>query len=154
MDIALFEPDQPQNTGTMLRLGACMGTAVHIIEPCGFPFSVKALRRAAMDYVDHVVIHHHLDWDAFSNWCADHDRRLVLLTTKSSARYTDFAFEDDDILLVGRESAGVPESVAKAADARVRIPMTKEARSLNVAISMGMVLGEAIRQTGHMQTLD
>lgn len=152
MDIALFQPDQPQNTGTLLRLGACMNTPVHVIEPCGFPFSHRALKRSAMDYADLVTLHHHLDWDGFVEWVKDHDRRLVLLTTKADAAYAEFTFEDRDILLVGSESTGAPDFVHDTADARVTIPMNQKARSINVAVSMGMVLGEALRQTDSWPT--
>jgi len=148
MRLALFQPDQPQNTGTILRLGACMGAEVHIIEPCGFPFSVKALRRAAMDYVDHVTITRHVDFSAFEAWRARDGGRLALLTTRASIAYTDTTFRDDDILLVGQESAGAPPEVHDAADMRLIIPMRPALRSLNVALSAAMVLGEAIRQTG------
>ena len=147
MQLALFEPDQPPNTGTLLRLGACMGIPVHIIEPCGFPFSPKAIKRYAMDYADHVDIRHHLDWDSFEAKRAEAGNRLILLTTKSSAPYTDFTFKPDDIILVGSESAGAPNYVHEASDARVLIPMRSEVRSLNVAIAASMVLGEALRQT-------
>ena len=126
-----------------------MKTAVHVIEPCGFPFSKRALRRYAMDYADLVDLHHHLDWDAFLQWTKDNDRRLVLLTTKSDQTYCDFEFTPEDILLVGSESTGAPESVHDAADARITVPMSAEVRSLNVAVSMAMVLGEALRQTNN-----
>ncbi|GHF21054.1 tRNA (cytidine(34)-2'-O)-methyltransferase [Kordiimonas sediminis] len=138
----------------MLRLGACMGCAVHIIEPCGFPFSVKALRRSAMDYIDMVTIHHHMDWDAFEKWCATNRRRIVLLTTACSQKHTEFTYSETDILLVGRESGGVTDQVVAAADGKVRVPMQKQLRSLNVAVSMAMVLGEALRQTGSFDTLE
>jgi len=147
MEIALFEPDQPQNTGTMLRLAACMGVAAHVIEPCGFPFSSKAFRRSAMDYADLVELHHHRDWDSFNAARKSAGKRLILLTTKAPAPYTKFDFTKDDILLVGSESSGAPDHVHDAVDARVTIPMAAGARSLNVALSMAMVLGEAIRQT-------
>ncbi len=147
MDIALYQPDQPPNTGTLLRLGACMKVAVHIIEPCGFPFSKRSLKRYAMDYADLVDLRHHIDWEAFLAWKTKHNRRLILLTTKSDQNYSDFEFHKDDILLVGSESAGAPESVHEIADERVIVPMSKETRSLNVAISMAMVLGEALKQT-------
>ncbi|NVJ71187.1 MAG: tRNA (cytidine(34)-2'-O)-methyltransferase [Alphaproteobacteria bacterium] len=147
MDIALFQPDQPQNTGTLLRLGACMDAPVHVIEPCGFPFSHRALKRSAMDYADLVALHHHLDWNAFTDWQKSNKRRVILLTTKAEATYTDFKFMKDDILLVGSESTGAPEEVHEHADARITIPMNPGARSINVAVSMAMVLGEAIRQT-------
>lgn len=147
MDIVLFQPDQPPNTGTLLRLGACMEVPVHIIEPCGFPFSKRALKRSAMDYADHVELHHHIDFAAFEEWRAASGRRLILLTTKAETAYSGFEFKKDDLLMVGSESSGAPESVHQAADARVTIPMSKQVRSLNVAVSMGMVLSEALRQT-------
>lgn len=150
MQLALFQPDQPQNTGTLLRLGACLDIPVHIIEPCGFPFSPKAVKRYAMDYVDHVDMHHHLDWTAFEDRRKANGSRLVLLTTKSSEAYVDFQFEPDDILLVGSESTGAPDEVHTAADHRVAIPMHRAVRSLNVAVAAAMVLGEALRQTGQM----
>ena len=148
MDIALYQPDQPPNTGTLLRLGACLQVPVHIIEPCGFPFSKRALRRYAMDYADLVDMHHHMDWDTFEEWRHKNSRRLVLLTTKASNSYCDFAFEKNDILLVGSESSGVPDAVHNTVNARVNIPMSVEVRSLNVAVSAAMVVGEALRQTG------
>jgi len=147
MDIAFYQPDQPQNTGTMLRLAACMDVAAHVIEPCGFPFSIKAFRRSAMDYADLVTVHHHNDWHVFNSTRQATKRRLVLLTTKSDVPYTDFTFQEDDILLVGSESSGVPESVHDCVDARITIPMQREARSINVAVSLAMVVGEALRQT-------
>ncbi len=147
MEIALFEPDQPQNTGTMLRLAACMGVPAHVIEPCGFPFSHKAFRRSAMDYADLVELHHHMDFDSFNAARKALGKRLVLLTTKSPEPYTAFSFNPDDILVVGSESTGAPDYVHESADARVTIPMAAGARSLNVAVSMAMVLGEALRQT-------
>ncbi len=147
MRLALYQPDQPQNTGTILRLGACMGVDVHIIEPCGFPFSVKALRRAAMDYVDHVNITRHVDFEAFEAWREADGGRLALLSTKASTPYCDALYSKDDILLLGQESAGVPEAVHATADMRLIIPMQPQLRSLNVAISAAMVLGEALRQT-------
>ena len=147
MEIALFEPDQPQNTGTMLRLAACTGVAAHVIEPCGFPFSHKAFRRSAMDYADLVDLHHHLDWDSFLQAQKNAGKRLILLTTKARAAYTDFEFCPEDILLVGSESSGAPDFVHSAAAARITIPMAPGARSINVAVSMAMVLGEALRQT-------
>ncbi|NVJ98575.1 MAG: tRNA (cytidine(34)-2'-O)-methyltransferase [Alphaproteobacteria bacterium] len=147
MNIALFQPDQPQNTGTMLRLGACMDVPVHVVEPCGFPFSHRALKRSSMDYADIVTLHHHMDWEAFQGWKKEAGGRLILLTTKSDTPYTDFSFETGDILMVGSESTGAPDFVHEAADARVTIPMQAAARSINVAVSLSMVLGEALRQT-------
>ncbi len=148
MEIALFQPDQPQNTGTLLRLGACMDVPVHIIEPCGFPFSHRALKRSAMDYADAVKMIQHVDWQGFEEARRASGQRLILLTTKGETAYTDFEFTANDILMVGSESSGVPEIVHKTADACVVIPMDAKMRSINVAISMGMVLGEALRQTG------
>ena len=152
MRLALYQPDIAQNTGTILRLGACMGVGVDVIEPCGFPFSDKGLRRAGMDYLDQVDVTRHFCWEDFlgkrENPPEDKAARIVLLTTRASTAYTDFAFLKDDILLLGRESAGVPEEVHHAADARIRIPMAAGARSLNIAVAAAMVLGEALRQTG------
>jgi tRNA (cytidine/uridine-2'-O-)-methyltransferase len=153
MNVALYQPDQPQNAGTILRTGACLDIPVHVIEPCGFPFSVKAFRRSAMDYADLATINHHADYTAFENTCRKAKQRIVLLTTKSDCSYLDFKFKDNDVLMVGSESSGVPESVHYNADARITIPMQTEARSLNVAISLAMVLGEAIRQTEHSNLL-
>lgn len=147
MDIALYQPDQPPNTGTLLRLGACMGVSVHIIEPCGFPFSPKAIKRYAMDYADHVEMLHHLDWVDFQKWHQLSHRRLVLLTTQSSTPYSEFTFRPDDILMVGSESSGVPAEVHSYSDVRVTVPMRPEVRSLNIAVALSMVLGEALRQT-------
>ncbi len=146
-DIALYQPDIPQNTGTILRLGACLGVTVHLIEPAGFPISDAALKRAGMDYLERAVMTRYVSYEAFSAWRKETGRRLVLLTTKSAQAYTDFTFQPDDILLMGRESSGVPETVHQMADARLTIPMAPEMRSLNVAVSAGMVLGEALRQT-------
>ncbi len=131
----------------MLRLGACLGVAVDIIEPCGFPFSEHALRRAGMDYLEHVKIGHHNSWKDFEAFRRDQGRRLILLTTKAEQSYLDLTYLKDDILLVGQESAGVPDEVHKAADERIVIPMQPGLRSLNVAMSAAMVLGEALRQT-------
>ena len=145
MRLALYQPDIPQNAGTMLRLGACLGVAVDIIGPCGFIWSDRRLRRAGMDYLDQVDYRRHDAWEDFAAGC---EGRLVLLTTTADMAYTDFDFDRQDVLLVGRESAGVPPEVTAAAAARVRIPMTPGTRSLNVALAAAMVLGEALRQTG------
>lgn len=144
MRLALFEPDIPQNTGTLIRLGACMGVPVDIIEPCGFVFSDKSLKRAGMDYLERATIDRHDSWGKFLE--EKPEGRLVLLTTKAAEPYTDFAFKESDILLLGRESAGVPDEVHERADARVLVPMAEGARSLNVALAGAMVLGEALRQ--------
>ncbi len=148
VSLALYQPDIPQNTGAMLRLTACLGVAAHVIGPAGFDLSDRALRRAGMDYLDHAVIVRHLDWKAFEAWRAGHGARLLLMTTKASIPYADFAFMPADILLLGRESAGVPDGVHAAADARLIVPMAEKLRSLNVATTAAMVLGEALRQTG------
>ena len=143
--LALYQPDMPTNTGSMLRLGACLGVPLDIIEPCGFVWDDKKLKRVAMDYIDHIDYTRHLTWEAFR--AAHANRRIVLLTTKGATPYTDFAYRPDDILMVGRESAGVPDDVHDAVDGRVVIPMAPALRSLNVALSAAMVLGEALRQT-------
>jgi tRNA (cytidine/uridine-2'-O-)-methyltransferase len=144
MRLALFEPDIPQNAASLIRLGACLGVPVDVIEPCGFLFSESGFRRAGMDYVDRADIVRHHSWEAFQ---AAARGRLVLLTTKASLPYTAFAFCGDDILILGRESAGVPDRVHKAAVARLRIPLRPGLRSINVAQAGALVLGEALRQT-------
>jgi tRNA (cytidine/uridine-2'-O-)-methyltransferase len=148
MRIALFEPDIPQNTGTILRLAACLGVEVHLIEPAGFPTSDRAFRRAGMDYLAQVALQRHTDWRAFEDWRAAAAARLVLFTTQASQPYLDHTFRREDILLFGRESAGVPESVHHAADVRLVVPMRPGLRSLNVAMTVAMALGEALRQIG------
>jgi tRNA (cytidine/uridine-2'-O-)-methyltransferase len=153
MRIALYEPDIPQNAGTILRLAACLGVEAHIIEPAGFPVSDRAFRRAGMDYLDQVLIVRHGSWDAFEIWRSKAHSRLVLLTTRGGVSYLDHTFQAGDILLLGRESAGVPEKVHEAADARLVIPMQSGLRSLNVAVACAMVVGEALRQTGGFSAL-
>jgi tRNA (cytidine/uridine-2'-O-)-methyltransferase len=148
MPIALFEPDIPQNTGTILRLAACFGIEAHLIEPAGFPTSDRAFRRAGMDYLDAVKLVRHPSWDAFAQWRACADARLVLFTTRATTSYLDHRYEPRDILLFGRESAGVPDHVHAAADVRLCIPMRAGLRSLNVAMTCAMAVGEALRQTG------
>lgn len=146
MRIALFEPEIAGNVGAVLRLGACLGVAVDLIEPMGFTWEDRRVRRTAMDYIDHVDVVRHADWAAFR---AAHERaRLVLFTTRSDCSAYDFTFEADDILLFGKESAGVPVDVAEACDARLRLPMRPHVRSLNLATSAALALGEALRQTG------
>lgn len=144
MRLALFEPDIPPNLGTLLRLGACLNVPVHVIEPCGFPFSVASFRRAAMDYLQHAEIHRHLSWKHFLE--EKPPGRLLLLTTRAARPYTGFAYQPGDILLLGRESAGAPPEVHAAADARLVIPIRPGLRSINVATAASMVLGEALRQ--------
>ena len=146
--IALYQPDIAGNTGTILRFAACLGLGVDIIEPAGFPLSDRALKRAGMDYLEMADLTRHVDWHAFEDWRRAGARRLVLLSTKAAIPYTSFAFASGDILLFGRESAGVPDAVHQAADARLTIPMQGAARSINVALSVAMVAGEAIRQLG------
>ena len=146
--IALFEPDIPQNTGTILRLCACLGIEAHIIEPAGFPVTDRALRRAGMDYLDQVSLARHDSFAAFEQWRLRQRLALVLLTTAAARSYLEHAFGCDQVLLFGRESAGVPEAVHKAADVRLRVPMQPGMRSINIAMAAAMVAGEALRQTG------
>lgn len=146
--IALYQPDIPGNTGTILRLAACLGLGVDIIEPAGFDISDRNLKRAGMDYLASVSLVRHVNFERFEDWRRDSGRRLVLASTKAAERYTDFSYRPDDILLFGRESAGVPEPVHDRADARVIIPMVVGQRSINVAMSAAMIAGEALRQTG------
>ena len=150
MRIALYQPDIPQNTGTILRLSACLGVPIDLIGPAGFDYSDKSFRRAGLDYLDHVEIARHESFAAFeaSLASADPPARLVLLTTHADETHIGFAFRASDVLLLGRESAGVPEAVHLRADARVRIPMRTGLRSLNIAVAAAMVTGEALRQTG------
>ena len=147
MQLALYEPDIAQNTGTILRLCACLGVPAHIIEPAGFPVSDRAFRRAGMDYLDQVTLRRHDSWAAFDAWRQDEKLRLVLFTTRAATSYLDHRY-GDDVLLFGRESAGVPDKVHAAADTRLTIPMRPGLRSLNIAMACAMVVGEALRQTG------
>ncbi len=146
--LALYQPDIPQNTGTLLRMAACLGLAVEIIEPAGFDVSDRHLRRSGLDYLDHVALTRHRSWAAFEAWRRAERIRLVLATTAGALPHTDFAYRDGDCLLMGRESAGVPESVHAAADARVVVPIRAGLRSLNVAVAAAILAGEALRQTG------
>ena len=151
MRLALYQPDIPQNLGAFIRLAACLGTPLDIIEPCGFPVDDRRIRRAAMDYVDLARLQRHASWEAFRR---DHaPGRLVLLTTAGATTLPEARFRPDDILLLGRESAGVPAEVHDAAGLRVRVPLQKGARSLNVALAAAMVLSEALRQTDGYRTL-
>ena len=147
MRIALFQPDIPQNTGTILRLCACLNVEAHIIEPAGFPVTDRHFRRSGMDYLDQVKIVRHVAWREFEAWRRQEGLRLLLLTTRASRSYLDCRFGEADILLLGRESAGVPDEVFSAADERLKIPMQGGLRSLNVAMAAAMALGEALRQT-------
>ena len=150
MRIALYQPDIPQNTGTILRLCACLNVEAHIIEPAGFPVSDRHFRRAGMDYLDQVTILRHESWAKFQEWRAGTSGRLILFTTKASRPYLEQDYAADDILLFGRESAGVPNDVHDAADERLVVPIAPTMRSLNVAMTVAMALGEALRQTGEV----
>jgi tRNA (cytidine/uridine-2'-O-)-methyltransferase len=145
MRLALYQPDQAGNVGTILRLAACLGTPVDVIEPCGFPWSDRALKRAGMDYAELAQVRRHEDWRAFE---ARVEGRLVLLTTRGAVRIDRAQFGADDVLLMGSESAGVPDEVHRRADLSVRIPQTPDTRSLNLAVAAGIALAEALRQTG------
>lgn len=147
VDLALYQPDIANNTGTLIRLGACLGTTIHLIHPTGFPFSPRSLARAGLDYVDHASVQEHASWTAFDAWRREAGRRLVLLSTKATISAYSVAYRADDILMVGRESAGVPDAVAAAAELRIRIPMREGLRSINVALAATLILGEAKRQT-------
>lgn len=146
--IALYQPDIAGNTGTILRFAACLGLTVDIIEPAGFDISDRSLKRAGMDYLAAVTLTRHVSWDRFEEWRAASGRRLVLASTRAAGLYTAFAYRPDDVLLFGRESAGVPDRVHETADGRVLIPMIEGQRSINVALSAAMICGEALRQTG------
>jgi tRNA (cytidine/uridine-2'-O-)-methyltransferase len=149
MRIALYQPDIPQNTGTILRLAACVGVPVDLIGPAGFDVSDRALRRAGLDYLEHVTMIRHVNWEAFeaARRAIEPRPRLILLSARAAQSYLDFSFRADDILLFGRESAGAPEAVHAAADARLTIPIRPGLRSLNLAVATAMVVGEALRQT-------
>lgn len=146
--LALYQPDIPQNTGTLLRLCACLGVSAHIIEPAGFPVSDRAFRRAGLDYLDLVAIERHVSFAAFEAAMREAARRMVLVETTGEVPYTAFAFDAADVLLLGRETSGLPEAAARACAASVVVPMRPGLRSLNVAVAGAMVLGEALRQTG------
>ena len=157
MRLALFQPDIPQNTGTLWRLGACLDIELDIIEPCGFIFSERTLKRAGMDYLDMVRYRRHHSWEHFLQYRAEHPEeygRIVLLTTHASEPYYNFEFRPNDIILMGRESAGVPEEVHQTADARLLIPMNHNARSINVAVSAVMVVGECLRQVNGFPAME
>ncbi|PPQ44412.1 tRNA (cytidine(34)-2'-O)-methyltransferase [Rhodopseudomonas palustris] len=151
MRIALFQPDIPQNTGTILRFCACLNVEAHIIEPAGFPTSDRHFRRSGMDYLDQVSIVRHDSWLKFEQWRKTAGWRLILLTTKGERPYFEQRYQPTDVLMLGRESAGVPDDVAAAADARVVIPMQPGLRSLNIAMAAAVVTGEALRQTQFAQ---
>ncbi len=150
--LALFEPDIAQNAGAMMRTCACLGVDAAIIEPAGFQLGDPRFRRAGMDYLDALTVTRHDSWLRFESWRAKAGRRLVLLTTKGEVKLWDFAFRPDDVLLVGRETAGAPDAVAAAADARLRIPIAPPMRSLNVGVAATIALVEALRQIGRLPT--
>ncbi|HVI32538.1 tRNA (cytidine(34)-2'-O)-methyltransferase [Phenylobacterium sp.] len=152
MRLALFQPDIPQNLGAALRLGACLGVPVDVIEPCGFPLSDRAVARAAMDYAAKAEVRRHDSWAGFLADPLRAEARLVLFTTRAAAPYHSFAFRRGDVLLMGRESAGVPDEVHDAADARLYIPLVAGARSLNVVTAAAIALAEALRQTNGFPT--
>lgn len=147
-DIALYQPDIAGNTGTILRMAACLGVRAHIVEPAGFDMGDRALRRAGMDYLEMAALTRHVSWEAFEAWRRAEGRRLVLFTTKAQGSYLDEAYRVRDVLLFGRESAGVPQAVHEAADLGVMIPMPGGGRSLNLAAAVAMAAGEAMRQAG------
>ena len=146
MRIALFEPDIPQNAGNIFRLGACLGVSIDIIEPAGFVIDDKRLKRASMDYYDYLDLTKHLSWEKFYEWSKENSYRLILLTTKSTKSYYDYKYQPNDIIIFGRESAGVPEYVHEKVDERLTIPMIKGPRSINLSSSVSIVAGEMIRQ--------
>jgi tRNA (cytidine/uridine-2'-O-)-methyltransferase len=148
MRVALFQPDIAQNTGTILRLCACLAVEAHIVEPAGFPTSDRAFRRAGMDYLEQVRLTRHASWERFAAWRAGEELRLVLFTTRATMSYLDHDYRADDVLMFGRETAGLPQEVHDAADARLVIPMQSGLRSINVAMACAMAVGEALRQAG------
>ena len=147
MRIALYQPDIPQNTGNIFRLGACLGVSVDIIEPTGFIFDDKKFKRSAMDYINHIDYKKHIDWQQFYNWSQEKKYRLILMTTKARQSFYEFEFHSSDILLFGRESAGVPDNIHQIVDHRLTIPMKEGVRSINLSSSVALVLGEGLRQT-------
>ena len=147
MRIALYQPDIPQNTGNIFRLGACLGVSVDIIEPTGFIFDEKRFKRSVMDYINHINYKRHIDWQHFHNWSLKKKFRLILMTTKSNESFYNFKFCSSDILLFGRESSGVPDNIHKVVDHRLTIPMKKGVRSINLSSSVALVIGEGLRQT-------
>ena len=147
MRIALYQPDIPQNTGNIFRLGACLGVSVDIIEPTGFIFDDKKFKRSAMDYIDHLDYKKHIDWQHFYNWSQEEKYRLILMSTNAVQSFYEFEFHSSDILLFGRESAGVPDNIHQIVNHRLTIPMKKGVRSINLSSSVALVLGEGLRQT-------
>ena len=147
MRVALYQPDIPQNAGNIFRLGACLGVSVDIIEPTGFIFDDKKFKRSAMDYIDHIDYKRHIDWQQFYDWSQEKKYRLILMTTKARQSFYEFEFHSSDILLFGRESAGVPDNIHQIVDHRLTIPMKEGVRSINLSSSVALVLGEGLRQT-------
>lgn len=152
--LALYQPDIPGNTGTIMRMAACFDLEVHIIEPAGFDLSDRALKRAGMDYLEQAVLHRHVNWQNFMQHSQAKNWRRILLTTKAEMAYTSFEFLEDDVLLFGRESVGVPSEVHQSVEARLTIPMRPDRRSLNLALSVAMVTGEALRQLNSTPSVD
>ena len=152
MDLALYQPDIPQNAGAILRLCACLDVGVHIIEPTGFDLSDRTLRRSGLDYLEYSRITRHVSFDAFDLWRQEQEHRLVLLTTRAPTPHTALSYRSNDILLLGRESAGVPDEVHDSASASVRVPMAEGRRSLNIVTAAAIVLGEGLRQTGEFSS--
>ncbi|NRA86667.1 MAG: tRNA (cytidine(34)-2'-O)-methyltransferase [Rhizobiales bacterium] len=146
MDLALYMPDIPQNTGTIMRMAACMDLTVHIIEPTGFRMDAKGLKRSGMDYLAKTVMRRHVNFDAFNQWRNEQGKRLILLTTKASRPYCECKFEANDVFLFGRESVGVPQEVHDIVDERIIVPMKKDTRSLNLAMTTAFIMGEYLRQ--------
>ncbi len=146
MKLALYQPDIAQNFGTSLRTAACLGVDVEIIEPCGFPLDDRKIRRAGMDYIEHVKYTRHNSWEKFVSFTEENSHRIILLSSKATKSYTEFTYQENDVLMVGRESAGVPDEVAAYCRHQITIPMQPGMRSLNVAVSAAIVLGEALRQ--------
>lgn len=151
MRLALYQPEIPQNTGTLIRLCACMGISLDIVHPCGFVWDDRRLRRAGMDYMDMAAVQHHTSWEAFYTWATEENYRLILLDAKAKTPYTEFTFQDRDILLMGQESSGVPEDVFQLIPQRLLIPMVPNCRSLNVSLAAAMVVGEGLRQLNHLR---
>ncbi|MGV8949110.1 MAG: tRNA (cytidine(34)-2'-O)-methyltransferase [Candidatus Paracaedibacter sp.] len=146
MHLALYQPEIPQNTGTLMRLCACMGITLNIIHPCGFIWDDRRLKRAGMDYMDIATVHHHASWESFLKQIKLNDNRLILLDAKAELPYTDSSFQEEDILLLGQESCGVPEEIFQSIPQRLKIPMVQGCRSLNISLAAAMVVGEALRQ--------
>jgi tRNA (cytidine/uridine-2'-O-)-methyltransferase len=151
MRLALYHPEIPQNTGTLMRLCACMGIPLDIIHPCGFVFDDRRLRRAGMDYMDIAAVKHHTNWETFHDWMKEKKHRIILLDAKAKTPYTDFTFQMGDILLMGQESSGVPDNIFQLTPHHLLIPMVENCRSLNVALAAAMVVGEGLRQLNHIK---